>query len=277
MLARVLPRFKMGAGVVVGTGRQWMSWISLATRRLLSNTRFTGRGSFRAVTSHCATGTQRRIHAHPGKDTGPPTRFHSRLRGKVAFRGNGRRIATGGPEACRRTARLWLPFRHSDLESALRWHWLTEAPAYAGVRRLFMQNVAIRARDNGKLSSHLTREDRPICERAVPIGRGTGRTCSSKSRRPPNRWRTLGRIAAVDRAAVQQDLANPSSIRTGTASRHRSVVDPTSPARAPGLPGVPGCWRVGVTTRSPPSRLTLRSSQAGQHQFARQCSAMRTT
>jgi len=30
MLARVLPRFKMGAGVVVGTGRQWMSWISLA-------------------------------------------------------------------------------------------------------------------------------------------------------------------------------------------------------------------------------------------------------
>jgi hypothetical protein len=30
MLARVLPPFKMGAGGVVGTGRQWMSWISLA-------------------------------------------------------------------------------------------------------------------------------------------------------------------------------------------------------------------------------------------------------
>jgi uncharacterized protein (TIGR01777 family) len=30
MLARVLPHFKMGAGGVVGTGRQWLSWISLA-------------------------------------------------------------------------------------------------------------------------------------------------------------------------------------------------------------------------------------------------------
>jgi uncharacterized protein (TIGR01777 family) len=29
MLARVLSPFKMGAGGVVGTGRQWMSWISL--------------------------------------------------------------------------------------------------------------------------------------------------------------------------------------------------------------------------------------------------------
>jgi hypothetical protein len=30
LLARVLPPFKMGAGGVVGTGRQWLSWISLA-------------------------------------------------------------------------------------------------------------------------------------------------------------------------------------------------------------------------------------------------------
>jgi hypothetical protein len=30
LLARVLPPFKMGAGGIVGTGRQWLSWISLA-------------------------------------------------------------------------------------------------------------------------------------------------------------------------------------------------------------------------------------------------------
>jgi len=30
MLARVLPHFRMGAGGIVGTGQQWLSWISLA-------------------------------------------------------------------------------------------------------------------------------------------------------------------------------------------------------------------------------------------------------
>jgi hypothetical protein len=30
LLARLLPPFKMGAGGIVGTGRQWLSWISLA-------------------------------------------------------------------------------------------------------------------------------------------------------------------------------------------------------------------------------------------------------
>jgi uncharacterized protein (TIGR01777 family) len=46
-LAKILPIFKMGAGAVLGTGRQYMSWVSLpdwvgAVRFLLADERLTG-------------------------------------------------------------------------------------------------------------------------------------------------------------------------------------------------------------------------------------------
>jgi len=71
----------------------------------------------------------------------------------------------------------------------------------------------------------------PICERAVPIGRGTWENLQQQVATASHiDGELLGRIARCDRAAVQQDLAEPVEyLEPGTASRHRSVVDPERP------------------------------------------------
>jgi hypothetical protein len=124
MLARVLPRFKMGAGVVVGTGRQWMSWISLADATATIQY---------AITAADLSGPVNLTTAQPvpngeftrtlGKILGRPTLLpFPAFAVKLLFGEMGDELLLAGQKALpKKLVASGFHFAHSDLESALRW------------------------------------------------------------------------------------------------------------------------------------------------------------
>jgi uncharacterized protein (TIGR01777 family) len=124
MLARVLPRFKMGAGVVVGTGRQWMSWISLADATAAIQY---------AITAADLSGPVNLTTAQPvpngeftrtlGKILGRPTLLpFPAFAVKLLFGEMGDELLLAGQKALpKKLLASGFHFAHSDLESALRW------------------------------------------------------------------------------------------------------------------------------------------------------------
>jgi uncharacterized protein (TIGR01777 family) len=124
MLARVLPRFKMGAGVVVGTGRQWMSWISLADATAAIQ---------HAIAAADLSGPVNLTTAQPvpngeftrtlGKILGRPTLLpFPAFAVKLLFGEMGDELLLAGQKALpKKLLASGFAFAHSDLESALRW------------------------------------------------------------------------------------------------------------------------------------------------------------
>jgi hypothetical protein len=124
MLARVLPRFKMGAGVVVGTGRQWMSWISLADATAAIQY---------AIAAADLSGPVNLTTAQPvpngeftrtlGKILGRPTLLpFPAFAVKLLFGEMGDELLLAGQKALpKKLLASGFAFAHPDLESALRW------------------------------------------------------------------------------------------------------------------------------------------------------------
>jgi TIGR01777 family protein len=124
MLARVLSPFKMGAGGVVGTGRQWMSWISLedataAIQYAISAAELSGPVNVTAPQPVCNAEFTRTL----GKVIGRPTLVPlpafavSLLLGEL-----GDELLLAGQKVLpRKLLAAGFRFAHSDLESALRW------------------------------------------------------------------------------------------------------------------------------------------------------------
>jgi uncharacterized protein (TIGR01777 family) len=124
MLARVLPPFKMGAGVVVGTGRQWMSWISLADATAAIQY---------AIAAADLSGPVNLTTAQPvpngeftrtlGKILGRPTLLpFPAFAVKLLFGEMGDELLLAGQKAMpQKLLASGFHFAHPDLESALRW------------------------------------------------------------------------------------------------------------------------------------------------------------
>ncbi|HJX64625.1 MAG TPA: TIGR01777 family oxidoreductase [Polyangia bacterium] len=124
MLARVLPRFKMGAGVVVGTGRQWMSWISLADATAAIQ---------HAIAAADLSGPVNLTTAQPvpngeftrtlGKILSRPTLLpFPAFAVKLLFGEMGDELLLAGQKALpKKLLASGFHFAHSDIESALRW------------------------------------------------------------------------------------------------------------------------------------------------------------
>jgi uncharacterized protein (TIGR01777 family) len=124
MLARVLSAFKMGAGGVVGTGRQWMSWISLvdataAIQHAIGTAELSGPVNL--------TAPQPVVHAEftrtMGKVLGRPTLVPlPAFAVKLLFGEMGDELLLTGQKALpRKLLASGFQFAHPDLESALRW------------------------------------------------------------------------------------------------------------------------------------------------------------
>jgi len=124
MLARVLPPFKVGAGGVVGTGQQWISWISLADataaiQYAIGAAKLSGPVNLTAPQPVCNA-----EFAHTlGKVLGRPTLVPlpafavKLLLGELADE----LLLAGQKVLPHKLLAAGFHFAHSDLESALRW------------------------------------------------------------------------------------------------------------------------------------------------------------
>jgi uncharacterized protein len=124
MLARVLPLFKMGAGGVVGTGRQWMSWISLADATAaiqfaIGAMTLSGPVNLTAPQPVCNAEFTRTL----GKVLGRPRLVPlPAFAVKLLLGEMGDELLLAGQKVLpRKLLDAGFHFAHSDLESALRW------------------------------------------------------------------------------------------------------------------------------------------------------------
>lgn len=124
MLARVLAPFKLGAGGVVGTGRQWMSWIALADataaiQYAIGTAELSGPVNLTApqpVSNAEFTRTLGRVLGRP--TLVPLPAFAVRL----LFGEMGEELLLNGQKVLpRKLLASGFRFTHPDLESALRW------------------------------------------------------------------------------------------------------------------------------------------------------------
>lgn len=122
-LARMLPPFRLGAGGKLGSGRQWMSWISLddAVRALLfavADERVEGPFNVTApepVTNAVFTGRLAHVLGRPALV--PVPEFALRLAfGEMADEA----LLASQRALPRRLERLGFPFHHREVEAALR-------------------------------------------------------------------------------------------------------------------------------------------------------------
>ena len=124
MLARVLQAFKLGAGGVVGTGRQWMSWISLvdataAIQHAIGTAELSGPVNLTAPQPVAHAEFTRNL----GKVLGRPTLVPlPAFAVKLLFGEMGDELLLTGQKALpRKLLASGFQFAHPDLESALRW------------------------------------------------------------------------------------------------------------------------------------------------------------
>jgi len=124
MLARVLAPFKMGAGGVVGTGRQWMSWISLddataAIQYAIGVAELSGPVNLTAPQPVCNADFTRTL----GKVLGRPTLVPlPAFAVKLLLGEMGDELLLAGQKVLpRKLLASGFRFAHADLESALRW------------------------------------------------------------------------------------------------------------------------------------------------------------
>lgn len=124
MLARVLPPFKMGAGAVVGTGEQWISWISLADaiaaiQHVIACTELSGPVN---LTSPQPVPNAEFTHTL-GKVLGRPTLLpFPAFAVKLLLGEMGDELLLAGQKVIpQKLLASGFKFAHPDLESALRW------------------------------------------------------------------------------------------------------------------------------------------------------------
>ena len=124
MLARVLAPFKMGAGGVVGTGRQWISWISLADataaiQYAIGAAELSGPVNLTAPQPVCNAEFTRTL----GKVLGRPTLVPlPAFAVKLLLGEMGDELLLAGQKVLpRKLLAAGFHFAHPDLESALRW------------------------------------------------------------------------------------------------------------------------------------------------------------
>ena len=124
MLARVLPPFKMGAGGVLGTGEQWISWISLADviaaiRYVIASAELSGPVN---LTSPQPVPNAEFTHTL-GKILGRPTVLPlPAFAVKLLVGEMGDELLLAGQKVLpKKLLASGFTFAHSDLESALRW------------------------------------------------------------------------------------------------------------------------------------------------------------
>ncbi|HVZ81551.1 MAG TPA: TIGR01777 family oxidoreductase [bacterium] len=123
-LAKMLPPFRMGGGGIIGSGRQWMSWISLEDLVGIFHYALHAKGLQGPVNAVAPTPmTNRDLTKVLGKVLGRPTLFP--LPGfmvKALFGEMGEALLLEGQRVLpQRLQEAGFPFLHSDLESALRW------------------------------------------------------------------------------------------------------------------------------------------------------------
>jgi uncharacterized protein (TIGR01777 family) len=124
MLAQVLLPFKMGAGGVVGTGRQWLSWISLADatagiQHAIATAELSGPVNLTAPEPASNAEFVRTL----GKLLSRPTLIPlPAFAVKMIFGEMGDELLLAGQKVLpKRLLASGFQFAHSDLESALRW------------------------------------------------------------------------------------------------------------------------------------------------------------
>jgi uncharacterized protein (TIGR01777 family) len=124
MLARVLPHFRMGAGGVVGTGRQWLSWISLADalaaiRHAIATVELAGPVNLTAPEPVPNVEFSRTLARLLGRPTLVPLPAFAV---KMLFGEMGEELLLSGQKVLpRKLIASGFSFAHPDLESALRW------------------------------------------------------------------------------------------------------------------------------------------------------------
>jgi uncharacterized protein (TIGR01777 family) len=124
MLARVLPPFKIGAGVVVGTGRQWMSWISLADATAAIQYAIAAADLSGPVNLATAQPVPNAEFTHTlGKILGRPTLLpFPAFAVKLLFGEMGDELLLAGQKVMpKKLLASGFHFAHPDLEPALRW------------------------------------------------------------------------------------------------------------------------------------------------------------
>jgi uncharacterized protein len=124
ILARVLPPFKMGAGGIVGTGEQWISWISLADaiaaiQHVIASAELLGPVNLTSpqpVSNAEFTHTLGKILSRPTVLSLPAFAV------KLLLGEMGDELLLAGQKALpKKLLASGFAFAHSDLESALRW------------------------------------------------------------------------------------------------------------------------------------------------------------
>jgi uncharacterized protein (TIGR01777 family) len=124
VLARVLPPFKMGAGGVVGTGRQWMSWISLtdataAIQYAIGAAELSGPVNLTAPQPVCNAEFTRTLGTVLGRPRLVPLPAFAV---KLLLGEMGDELLLAGQKVLpRKLLDAGFHFAHPDLESALRW------------------------------------------------------------------------------------------------------------------------------------------------------------
>lgn len=124
MLARVLPPFKMGAGAVVGTGEQWISWISLADAIAAIQHTITAAGLSGPVNLTSPQPVPNAEFTHTlGKILGRPTLLpFPAFAVRLLLGEMGDELLLAGQRVLpKKLLASGFAFAHSDLESALRW------------------------------------------------------------------------------------------------------------------------------------------------------------
>ena len=124
MLARVLPHFRMGAGGVVGSGRQWMSWISLADataaiRHAIATATLCGPVNLTTPQPVLNAEFSRTLARLLGRPTLVPL---PAVAVKLLFGEMGDELLLSGQKVLpKKLIASGFSFAHPDLESALRW------------------------------------------------------------------------------------------------------------------------------------------------------------
>jgi len=124
MLARVLPHFRMGAGGVVGTGQQWLSWISLADavagiQHAIATTALSGPVNLTSPQPVHNVEFSRTLARLLGRPSLVPLPVFAV---KLLFGEMGEELLLAGQKVLpKRLLASGFQFSHPDLESALRW------------------------------------------------------------------------------------------------------------------------------------------------------------
>ena len=124
LLARLLPPFKMGAGGIVGTGRQWLSWISLADataaiQYAIATAELSGPVNLTAPQPVPNAEFARTLGKILGRPTLVPVpAFAVRL---LLGEMGDELVLSGQRVLPQKLLALGFPFAHPDLESAIRW------------------------------------------------------------------------------------------------------------------------------------------------------------